>query len=258
MKIHTLITGILILITSCRDKEKNETIEIQSQKNEEVKLEDYIVYENPFLKMDSDADIFYNNVKLQKDGMLFDGQDKSPSFIKVPFTILDLSKPFNISFSYNTSSDDGSKPQTFIALVDDYSSPGRNIPLFIYTAGKRITGVYGDQALWAENYFRSEGESKSYYDSYQLKSNEFYFVSINFTGNTIEIYVNSELYSSFDNIKPHELKYKTMLIGALPEGDTFVTQFSGVIHGLKIFNKALSEKEIVSVYNLQPYVEIVN
>lgn len=258
MKIRLLIMTLLIMGLSCKEKTSQDNKNINNEIINELSLEDTTVFEHTFLEKNLEDEIAYNNVISQSNGMLFAQNTNLPSYIIMPFSNLNLSRPFNVSFSYNTSSNDGTKPQSFIALVDDHSSPSRDIPLFIYSAGKRITGVYGDQALWAQNYVREEGESRGYYDSYQLNSNEFYFVSINFTGSAINIYVNSELYASFDNIKPHNLKYKSMIIGALPQGNTFVTQFYGIIHGLKIFSRALSEKEIVSVYNNQPYVEMVN
>ena len=55
------------------------------------------------------------------DGALFKGDTLTPSFITLPFTKLNLSNPFNISFSYETFLEDGSKPQTFLLLLVDIS-----------------------------------------------------------------------------------------------------------------------------------------
>lgn len=248
---------ITLALVSCNDNNKTKVVEESVIKTEKQlpTLNEALVYE---LKLTSKPieNIELKNVDFKNIGAVF-FDNSNVSYLKISELNLNLGEPFNISFSYNTSSNDGSKPQTFLAFVDKYSSPARTIPLYIYTAGKRITGVYGNQTLWANSYDRTQGESKAYFDSYQLGANEFYFVSINFTGASMEIYINSELYASFENIKPHDLNFESLIIGSLPQGDGFVSPFKGAIHGLKIFNKSLSTEEIVEVYNGQPYVETI-
>lgn len=255
MKTILVCMSLSVLFFSCKEKAKDAQKNNDSStiKNSNVTLEDALVYEDLLLKERLDG-IIYENINTKNNGMQF--AEQTPSYIKIPVIDLDLNQAFNISFTYNTSSDDGSKPQSFIAFVDEYSSPSKTIPLYIYSASKRLTGIYGDQSLWANNYNRTNGESMAYFDSYQLKSNVFYFVSVNFTGSSINIYINSELYAAFDNIKPHSLKYNNIIIGALPQGDDFVSQFKGIIHGLKIYRKSLNEEEIISVYNSQPNVDL--
>ncbi|MGF1555750.1 LamG-like jellyroll fold domain-containing protein [Paucihalobacter sp.] len=258
MKVIAYSFILLFVLLSCKNENAAKTIK-ESALNVETKqasLNESMVLEMKLLSRPSE-NIELKNLDFNNDVATFFGNQED-SYIKIPEVNLDLSNPFNVSFSYNTNSEDGSKPQTFIAFVDKYSSPARTIPLYIYTAGKRITGVYGDQTLWANNYDRTQGESKTYFDSYQLSANEFYFISINFTGNTLEVYVNSELYTSFKNINPHGLKFENVIIGSLTQGSDYVSPFKGMLYGLKIFNKSLSMAEIVEVYNAQPYVDAVN
>jgi len=245
---------LIFVLVSCKNNNKTETVKTPVNKAEErPSLNESLIYELKLMAKPV-RNIELNNINFSNDGAIF-FENSVESYLKISDINIDLSKPFNISYSYKTNINDGSKPQTFLAFVDKYSSPAKSIPLYMYSAGNRITGVYGNQTLWANDYDRTQGESKAYYDSYQLGANEFYFVSINFIGNTIEIYVNSELYASFEGIAPHNLMFESLVIGSLPQGDNFVSPFKGVIHGLKIFNKSLSTNEIVEVYNGQPYVE---
>lgn len=258
MKIIAYSLILVLVLFSCKNENATKTIEesTDTAQKKQPPLNESLVFELELLSRPSEK-FELKNVDFKNEGAIFFA-NQEVSYVKIPKFNLNLGNPFNVSFSYNTSSEDGSKPQTYIAFVDKYSSPARTIPLYIYTAGKRITGVYGNQTLWANNYDRTQGESKTYFDSYQLSANEFYFISINFTGNVLEIYVNSELYASFDNINPHDLKFENVIIGSLPQGTDFVSPFKGILYGVKIFNKSLSMSEIVEVYNAQPYVDAVN
>ena len=252
-KIMSLLV-LLVIFVSCKEEKKQDTTtKPVVEKPEERDINDFLVFENLLLEQNIEG-AEYTNVEFTDLGALFAANAKTPSYIKLPNFNLDLNKEFNISFSYSSNTDDGTKPQTFIAFADKYSSPIKSIPLFIYMAGKRITGVYGDQKLWAEKYNKDLGESKAYYDSYQLSSNEVYFVSVNFTGTSIDIYVNSEIYASFANINSHSASFEKIVLGGLPQGDSFTTLMNGTLHGLKVFNVALAEKEIVELYNNQPYL----
>ena len=250
-----LVTFLLVLVVlvSCKeDKKENTEPATTTETVEPRKIEDVLAFEN-LLKTDDIDGAEYGNIEFSENGAIFKGDENNPSYINLPLSNLDLGAAFNVSFSYQTNLEIGSKSQTFIAFADKYSSPSRSIPLYIYSAGKRVTGVYGEKKLWAENYDVSLGESKIYYDSYQLSHNEVYFVSVNFTGSQIDVYVNSELYASFPNIEPHQLQYSKVVLGALPMGEGYTTLFDGVIHGIKMYSSALTEKEIVDVYNDQPY-----
>ena len=245
---------LAIILNSCKETAKGSVSNFKTkQVVKKRNISEYIVFEDSFLEPKT-GNYFYKNIEFRKEGAFFSSTNNSPSYIELPFFNLDLSIEFNISFSYNTISDVGSKPQSFITFSDNYSSPTKSVPLFIYTAGNRITGVYGDLILWAEKYKSSLGASKDYYDSYQLKANETYFVSFNFTGSKIDIYVNSELYSSFSNVKPHSLNYDKVTLGVFPQDKNEKVHFKGAINGLKVFSTALYEDEIADIYKNQYYL----
>lgn len=258
MKIIVYSLICCLALFSCKNENKSKTLEEDTQNADKQlpSLNDSMVFDLELLSKPSEK-FELKNVDFKNKGAVFYANQEI-SYVKIPEFNLNLGNPFNVSFSFNTSSEDGSKPQTFIAFVDKYSSPARTIPLYIYTAGRRITAVYGNQTLWANDYDRTQGESKTYFDSYQLSANEFYFISINFTGSKMEFYVNSELYASFENINPHDLKFENVIIGSLPQGADYVSPFKGMLYGVKVFNKSLSMPEIVEVYNAQPYVDAVN
>ena len=169
--------------------------------------------------------------------------------------VLDLSAPFNVSFSYKIFSADGSKPQAFISFQDKYSSPS-SIPFLIYTASKRITAVYDKQILWAEDYQEDNGPSRKFFDSFVLENNHIYFVSVNFTGTSLDIFVNSELYASFGNVTLHKRPFSKLILGGIVlNKDDYFIPFEGEINGLKLFNDSLTEKEIIRLYNNQPEID---
>jgi hypothetical protein len=254
MKTKLFFLILLILVTSCKKVEKSESLSTSEKEEEIIDLNELLVFEDLLLKENTSSSNIYSNISFETNGILIGNETSKVSYVKIPFSELNLKDGFNISFSYETKSDIGSVPQALISLTDKYSSPSR-VPFYLYLAAKRITGVYGKQILWAENYDKSKGESKSFFDSYPLESNTFYFVSVNFTGSKIAIYVNSELYVEFDNIIPHDLNFDHILIGSTMEGENkMVHQFNGIINNLKIYGVALNDKQIVQVYNEQPYL----
>lgn len=244
---------IMILILSCKNNtnhsKPNNEKPIENQRN----IDSILTYET--LLFESQTNFIQNNVVFDKKGATFERTESNPSFLEVKDLTLDLSKPFNVSFSYKTFSDDGSKPQAFLSFQDKFSSPS-SIPFLIYTASNRVTAVYDKQVLWAENYQEDNGPSREFYDSYVLDKDVFYFVSVNFTGTNLDIFVNSELYASFTAITPHKRLFSKLILGGVvrDKSNHFIP-FDGTIHGVKIFNDALTEKEIVSLYNDQPIIE---
>ena len=155
-----------------------------------------------------------------------------------------------MSFTFKTFDEKGTEPQTLIAFSDKYSSPSR-IPFYIYYPGNKISGVYGKQLLWADKYDAKNGYSRAYYDSFKLNKDKYYFVSVNYTGSSVQIYVNSELYASFDNLNIHDYKFDHLLIGSLLKNGNLQYPFNGLFYGLSIFNKPLKEIEITSLFNSQ-------
>lgn len=241
---------LLFLFLSCRQSQKKEVFPEKMEPPTERLLSDFLIYSNDLLQADSS--LSSHNVNFGPQGFLL-GDSKQPSYIEIPFNDLDLSKPFNISFSYKTTSSDGSKPQSLLTFADQFTTPS-SAPCYIYLAGRRITMAYDRQLLWAEDYDKSKGESRKYYDSYPLEHDVFYFVSVNFTGDSIAIFVNSELYSSFDSLIAHNREFTSLYIGGVLNNNQITYPLFGSIHGLKLFKKALTPKEIAVVYNDQPYL----
>jgi hypothetical protein len=109
--------------------------------------------------------------------------------------------------------------------------------------------------LFAENYNSRQGYSRKYYDSFQLSPGTFYFLSINKKDSILQIYVNSELYSEYDNLIYSKQKGEEIYLGAFPHDSEFKNPFEGSIKGLKIYSRALMENEIVNLYNSEPNLE---
>lgn len=246
-----LIVFTAFTVLSCKNPKKEKEVEPQlSQKEEKRDLNEFLVFENLLMKDDIE-NAEYKNITFTKEGALF--TKVQPTYIKIPFSDLNLSQGFNLSFSFTTTDDDGRKPQSLIAFVDQYSSPSR-IPFYVYYPGNRISGVNGKQALWAEDYNPANGYSRSYYDSFKLSKDRFYFISVNVTETKVNIFVNTELYASFEGLTPHDYKVENISIGALVSNENVTYPFAGNIHGLKIFNRPLEETEIVKVFNGQPVI----
>ena len=249
LNLFLIFTAITLM--ACKNSKKEKESEPQlSQKEVKRDLNDFLVFENLLMKDDIE-NAEYINITFTKEGALF--TKAQPTYIKIPFSKLNLSQGFNLSFSFITTDDDGRKPQSFIAFVDQYSSPSR-IPFYVYYPGNRISGVNGKQAFWAEDYNPEKGSSRAYYDSFKLSKDKFYFVSVNLTETKLDIYVNTELYASFEGLTPHDYNVENISIGALVSNDNVTYPFAGNIHGLKIFNRPLEESEIVKVFNEQPVI----
>ena len=254
-KIVSLLV-VLTIFVSCKEEKKQDSREEMKviQEKKERDFNDFLVFENSLMSQNVEG-ATYNNIKFDKYGAVFRKSITSPTYIKIPFSDLILNDGFNVSFSFKTIDDDGKKPQSLIAFSDKISSASR-VPFYVYFPANKVSGVYGKQLLWADKYDAQYGNSRAYYDSPQLKKDQFYFVSVNFDGASVKIYVNSELYASFEELTQHNFKFDHLVIGALVQGDSTSKPFAGNIHGLKIFSKPLSEAEIVGVFNKQPVLDV--
>ncbi|MAR98843.1 MAG: hypothetical protein CMP80_06935 [Formosa sp.] len=239
----------IALYFSCNIGAKKVNIESTAEVKVKRNINSLLAYQSLLFKNQDDFEP--RGVLFNEQGVTFGVQD-NPCYLNINEVDFDLSKPFNISFTYKTFSGDGSKPQALISFQDQFSSPS-SIPFFIYTAANRITAVYDKQALWAEDY-KPKGEmSRKFYDSFVLDKDIFYFISINFDGKNIDIYVESELYASFDLVSPSERPFSDLVLGAIvSKNDNYLLPFKGTIHGLKLFNTYLMEREIIMLYNNQP------
>lgn len=250
MKKLILIFCIAAVTVSCNSKEKKTEAVIEKKVEVKRNMNDFLIFDNA-LTEENIEDAEYKNITFQKEGAVFTRESKKPTYIKIPFTDFDFNQGFNISFTFKTTFDDGRKPQSFIAFIGKRSSASR-IPLYLYLPGNKISGVYGEQSLWAENYDKKNKRSRMFFDSYKIQKEASYFVSVNFNGDTINIYLNSELYATYEGLKPHQFKSEYLLIGAMMQAEKVMLPFEGTMYGLKIYNKPLEEKEIVSLFNKQP------
>jgi len=246
-----ILICVFTVIVSCNNSPKKTPPPHQKEKLKERNSNDFLIFENPLEKKDiNNAE--YSNISFKQDGAVFSRDSENPTYIKIPFSNLDFSKEFNISFTFRTSFGDGSKPQSLLAFVNKNSSTFR-IPFYLYLPRNKISGVYGEQLLYYENYNKENKESKAFLSSPQIGVDKFYFVSVNHTSdNTIEIYVNSDLYATFNNLYLHDLKSTHLIIGSMIQNKKTILPFEGTIYGLKIFNKALKEPEIVKFFNSSP------
>ena len=245
-----LLAFVIMSAFSCK-KNQDKAIMPKKEKIEKQKINDFLIFENDLTKKNING-AEYSNIVFKKDGAVFSRDVTLPTYIKIPFSNLDLSKEFNVSFVFKTTFSDGQKPQSFLLFVND-SITLQARPLYLYLPRNRVSGMYGRQHLYYENYDKNRGVSNSFLNSQSIKTNNYYFVSVNYTiDNTIQIYVNSDLYATFNNVMPHNLKTTSIIIGALKVGGKVSTRLEGVMYGLRIYKKSLSESEIVSVFNSFP------
>lgn len=249
---------LLPLFFCCKNEDKkseNPTTEIKEKEKRDYNS--IAILKNKLEKQDIN-EASYNNIEFDKYGANFSNNGNSLSYIEIPMSNvgIDLKKGFNISFRFKISDYDGTKPQSLFVLADKFSSPSR-VPFYIYFPAKKISGVYGQQLLWADGYNAKNGYSKEYYDSFPLEEEQMYFVSVNFNGEKIDIYVESELYMSYSNIAVHDLKAEKILLGGIynKNNNTLSNPFTGAISNLQIYSEPLEESEIVSIYNDLPYIE---
>lgn len=249
MKNLLALSLAIALYFSCNIGAKEVNIKSKAQAEVKRDINSLLAYQSLLFKNQDNFEpggVFFN-----EQGVTF-GIQGNPCYLKINEVDFDLSKPFNISFTYKTFSGDGSKPQTLLSFQDKFSSPS-SIPFFIYTAANRITAVYDKQALWAVDYEPKGEMSRQFYDSFVLDKDNFYFISINFDGEKIDIYVESELYASFDQVTSSERPFSDLILGAIvSKRNNYLLPFKGTIHGLKLFNTSLTEREIIMLYNNQP------
>jgi len=251
MKKTILLISLVFITISCNSKKEKKETPVKEKVEVKKNINDFLIFNNTLTKQDIET-AEYKNITFQKEGAVFTRDAKKPTYIKIPFTNLDFKQGFNVSFTFNTSFDDGRKPQSLITFANKYTSGSRS-PLYIYTPGNKISGVYGTQLLWADGYKKENGRSKAYFNSFKIKKDKDYFVSVNYDGkSTLEIYLNSELYAKFEDLKPHDLKSQFLVIGAILRGEKVSGRFEGTIYGVKIFNTSLTESEIAKLFNTQP------
>lgn len=141
-------------------------------------------------------------------------------------------------------------PRTLLAYRGN--SPSSNSPIYLYLPARKLSGAFGNQRLWAENYDMKQGYSKLYYDSVQLMPDTPYFASINFADGKLQFYVESELYAEFENISTHDMIGDHLYLGGMLLNNEFKYPLDGgSMKSLKLYSRSLTEKEIIQLYNVE-------
>ena len=117
----------------------------------------------------------------------------------------------------------------------------------MWIAGKRVTAVLNSNHLWANQYDYTKGTSKTYYDSYLLELGKYYFISINYTTQKVQIYINAELYQQFEDLEAVTIQFDKIYLGIEPYENNYRNPFIGHIRNITLFDQVLSEDEIYSL-----------
>lgn len=193
-----------------------------------------------------------NNINFSEKGAFFNN-NKAPSYVLLDSLNINKSNNYNFSFWFQYTGEDASNEQMIFSVIDTLNKR-KNINFWI--AGKRITGKINTNNLWAKDYNYEKGESHSYYDLFQLELGKFYFLSINIFEDKAEVYINSELYASYEGLKETSINFHQIYFGVLNHTtEGFKYQFQGYLRNVTIFNKSLNQKEIETL-SQETYQEI--
>ncbi|MCK5814986.1 MAG: hypothetical protein KAH07_03480, partial [Flavobacteriaceae bacterium] len=105
-----LLAFVIMSAFSCK-KNQDKAIMPKKEKIEKQKINDFLIFENDLTKKNING-AEYSNIVFKKDGAVFSRDVTLPTYIKIPFSNLDLSKEFNVSFVFKTTFSDGQKPQS--------------------------------------------------------------------------------------------------------------------------------------------------
>lgn len=245
---NIFIIFLISTITIACKENKSTTIKDELDPIQSNSKSNGLVFENN-LTQENIQGADYNNVVLSDQGAKFSSDELS--FIRIPANNIDLNSEFNISFWFKFDGDFGPKPPALFVLKNQYSSPS-NAPLYIFLPARKVSAVFGKQKLFATNYDPDQGYSREYYDSFQLSPGVFYFLSVSYSNSKLQIFVNSELYAEYQNLISPETKGEEIYLGAFPFDNQYKSPLDGNLKGLKIHSKALSQKELVELYNSEP------
>lgn len=187
--------------------------------------------------------IVMGNVHFSEKGAKFNDND-IPSYILLDSVNLDKSSSKNISMWFKFDGEDARIPQMIFSIKDTTDNRKR---FNLWVAGRRITALLNNNPLWANDYDYSKGRSKTYYDSYLLERGKYYFLSVNYTPQKIQLYINAELYQQFEDIDGGHIDFHQIYLGAELFENEVRSPFIGYIRNLTLFNRKLNENEIYSL-----------
>jgi|TARA_R110000787_G_scaffold109035_1_gene217503 hypothetical protein len=231
----------VLFLSSCKEINSND-----EQVNVDLNNKSY------YASFTKDEGLQKNNVEYSEKGASFLYSEK-PSYLLLDSLKINKNNEINISFWFQFTGDDPKNEQMLFSICDSVKS-NKNINFWI--AGRRLTAKINSNNLWAKEYNYEKGGSRMYYDLFQLELGKFYFLSINITEDKAEVFINSELYVSYKELKDASINMDQMYLGTFHDvNDDFKYQFQGYIRNLTIYNKTLNNKEIKTL-SQEAYQEI--
>lgn len=229
MRKGLLYLVIIIVLCNCKDKKMREVVGVPEKAHE--------------FELTKPTGNIKGNVQFSKKGAKFTQKD---SFSHIILDSLNLNKSSNknISLWLKFDGEDARIPQMIFSIQDTTDLSKR---FNMWVAGKRITAVLNSNHLWANDYDYSKGRSKTYYDSYLLELGKYYFLSVNYTTQKVQIYINAELYQEFENLDGGTIEFHKIYLGIEPYHNKYRNPFIGHIRNINLFNQVLSEDEIYSL-----------
>jgi len=128
-----------------------------------------------------------------------------------------------------------------LLMLNSTSSWGGS-DLWIFTSHSRIAVIQEGEDL---RYGRT---SAIFQGSEELIEDTIYFITCSFKNGVLSIYLDSRLYAQYNNVKRINTNASKINIGISPNG-TGKYQINGYIDQLRLYNRALSNNEIVALFD---------
>jgi len=227
----------LLLFSACKEAKKRQVVAVSER-----------THEWSFTNQKNQT---VGEIEFTDKGAGFLGVD-FPAYITIDSLLVNDSRHRNISMWLKFDGEDARVPQMVFSVQDTLNAKNR---FNLWIAGRRVTAVLNSNHLWAKEYDYSMGAGKIYYDSYMLERGKYYFLSVNYSPNEVEVYINAEKYQQFENIENGDINFHRIYLGAEMHGDDFRNPFFGHLKNLTVFNRKLTENEIYSL-SAESYDEI--
>ena len=122
--------------------------------------------------------------------------------------------------------------------------------LWIYTSTSRLAIIQDEQDIRTANYGHIGHYPKSdkFLSSEVLKSDRFYFVSVVYSDRELKLYLDGNLYNVYEDVNPIPISQAKGYVGIIPHQNQLRYQLDGVLDELSIYDRALSEEEILLLY----------